>query len=241
MSKNYQEIFSKIYNGKIWGDGIEIPLSGSGSKPENSVVYVNIIKTFISENDVNSVLDFGHGSFEMWDSWGSEAFSGIEYLGIDLVEELSEKTAIKYGSLNRKFRFLDMSYTSLPSADLLICKDVLQHLPTLDIFELISSFLNYKSIILCNDVYIRSSILFEIKEFTQLRKRVTLLLNGRNPFFLNVRKNNKKITAGQCRGINLEKKPFSTALKNFEIKVLADYDGPLRPGIKKRIYLLQLR
>ena len=241
MNNNYQEIFSKIYNGKIWGDGIEIPLSGSGSEPENSVIYVKIIKTYISENDVNSVLDFGHGSFEMWDSWGSEAFKGIEYLGIDLVEELSEKTDIKYGSLNRKFKFLDMSYTPLPSADLLICKDVLQHLPTLYIFKLISSFSNYKSIILCNDVYIRGSILFEIKEFIQLRKRVTLLLNGRNPFFLNVRKNNKKITAGQCRGINLEKKPFSKALKKFKIKVLEDYDGPFRPGIKKRIYLLQLR
>ena len=241
LKMNNKEIFSKIYNGKSWGDGIEVPLSGSGSKPENSIIYVNIIKTYISENDINSVLDFGHGSFEMWDSWGSEAFSGIEYLGIDLVEELSEKIQIKYGSLNRKFRFLDISCTPLPSADLLICKDVLQHLPTLDIYKFISSLSNYKSIIVCNDIYTRGPILFEIKEFIQLRKRVTLLLNRRNPFFLHIRKNNKKITAGQCRGINLEKKPFSKALKNFEIKVLADYDGPFRTGIKKRIYLLQLR
>lgn len=70
------------------------------------------------------MLDFGHGSFEMWDSWSGEAFSGIKYLGIDLVEELVEKTDLKYGKLNREFKFLDMNYTSLPSADLLICKDV---------------------------------------------------------------------------------------------------------------------
>jgi hypothetical protein len=241
LKMNNKEIFSKIYNGKIWGDGIGVPLSGSGSKPENSIIYVNIIKTYISENNINSVLDFGHGSFEMWDSWGSEAFSGIEYLGIDLVEELSEKTDIKYGSLNRKFKFLDISHTSLPSADLLICKDVLQHLPTLDIYKLISSLSNYKSIIICNDIYTRGSILFEIKEFIQLKKRVKFLFNCSNPFFLHVRKNNKKITPGQFRGINLEKKPFSKALENFEIKVLADYDGPFRTGIKKRVYLLQLK
>ena len=75
----------------------------------------------------------------------------------------------------------------------------------------------------------------------QLRKRVKLLLTLSNPFFLHRRKNNKKITAGQFRGINLEKEPFSKILDNFQIKVLADYDGPFRPGIKKRVYLLQLK
>jgi hypothetical protein len=234
-------VFSKIHDTKVWGDGVEVPLSGSGSKPKNSIIYVDIIKTYISENSINSVLDFGHGSFEMWDSWGGEPFSGVEYLGIDLVEELSEKTNIKHGRLNRKFKFLDISHTSLPSADLLICKDVLQHLPTSDIYKLISSFSNYKSIIICNDIYIRGSVLFEIKEFIQLRKRLKLLLTLSNPFFLHRRKNNKKITAGQFRGINLEKKPFSKILDNFQIKVLADYDGPFRPGIKKRVYLLQLK
>jgi hypothetical protein len=236
---NNKEIFTKIYNGKIWGNGIETPLSGTGSKPENSIIYVNIIKTYISENDINSILDFGHGSFEMWGSRGNEAFSGIEYLGIDLVKELSEKCNIKYGSLNRKFKFLDISHTSLPSADLLICKDVLQHLPTLDIYKLISSFSNFKSIIICNDIYTPSSILFELKEFIQIRKRVKFLLIHRNPFFLHRRSNNKKITAGQYRGIDLEKKPFSKILENYQIKVLTDYDGPFRPGIKKRVYLLQ--
>ena len=241
IKKDNKEIFSKIYYNKFWGDGIEVPLSGSGSKPENSIIYVDTIKTYISENKINSVLDFGHGSFEMWDSWGSEAFSGIDYLGIDLVEELSEKNNIRYGSAHRKFKFLDINYTSLPTADLLICKDVLQHLPTLDIYKLISSFSKYKSIILCNDIYTRGSLLFEIKEFTQLRKRLKLLLSLSNPLFLHLRKNNREITVGQFRGINLEKKPFSKVLENFQITVLTDYDGPLRPGIKKRVYLLQLR
>ena len=106
---------------------------------------------------------------------------------------------------------------------------------------MISSFSKYKSIIICNDVYIRGSVLFEIKEFMQLRNRVKLLLILSNPFFLHRRKNNKKITAGQFRGIDLEKKPFSRILENFQIKVLADYDGPFRPGIKKRVYLLTIK
>jgi hypothetical protein len=236
-----KEIFSNIYNKKIWGDGIKVPRSGSGSTPKNGITYVNIVKTYISENNISSVLDFGCGDFEIWDSWGREAFSGVEYLGIDLVEELSKRNNVKYGNLNRKFKLLDISKTPLPLADLLICKDVIQHLPTLDIYELISSFSNYKSIIICNDIYIRGSVLFEIKEFMQLRRRVKLLFNLSNPFFLHRRKNNREITAGQCRGIDLEKKLFRKILENFQIKVITDYDGPFRPGIKKRVYLLQLK
>jgi len=70
IKMNNKEIFSKIYNSKIWGNGIEIPLFGSGSRPSNSIIDVNIVKNFISENGINSILDFGHGSFEIWDSRG---------------------------------------------------------------------------------------------------------------------------------------------------------------------------
>jgi hypothetical protein len=233
-----KEIFSQIYDNKIWGDGSGVPLSGSGYKPENSITYVNIIKTYILENSIKSVLDFGHGDFEMWKSWGDEAFRTVDYVGIEVAEKLSELTHIKYGNSKRKFKFLDSNYTSLPSADLLICKDVLQHLPILDICKFLSSLSNYKSIVICNDIYVRGSILFELKTFIQLRNRLKFLKNRRNPFFLSRRKNNSEILAGEYRGIDLEKKPFKNILENFQIDILSDYDGPLRPGISKRVYLL---
>jgi hypothetical protein len=183
-------------------------------------------------------LDFGHGDFEIWKSWGDEAFLGSNYLGIDVAEGLSDTINLKHGNSNRRFKFLDISQTSLPSAQLLISKDVLQHLPILDVTNFINQFSNYENIIICNDIYIRGSIIFELKEFIQLRKRLLLLLNRKNPFFWRIRINNIEIAAGQFRGIDLEKKPFSKLLENFQIKKLADYDGPFRPGIKKRVYLL---
>ena len=126
----------------------------------------------------------------------------------------------------------------MPHAQLLISKDVLQHLPILDIIMFVNQFSYYENIIICNDIYIRGSVLFELKEFIQLRKRISLLLNKKNPFFYSKRINNIEITAGQFRGIDFEKKPFSKLLENFQIKILTDYDGPFRPGIRKRIYLL---
>ena len=75
---NNKDIFAQIYSSKIWGNGIDIPFSGSGSKPANALPYVDIVKTYISKNGVNSILDFGHGDFEIWKSWGSEAFLGLD-------------------------------------------------------------------------------------------------------------------------------------------------------------------
>lgn len=240
---NNKDIFARIYREKIWGDGIDTPYSGSGSKPKNAIPYIEIIKNYIHKNNIKSILDFGHGDFEIWKDCANEAFQDTSYLGIDVAEGLSEEVNAKYGNFNRKFMFLDISQaqTSLPPAQLLISKDVLQHLPLLDIYKFISQFYNYENVILCNDIYIRGSMLFELKEFMQIRKRVKLLIKCKNPFFPTRRKNNTEITAGEFRGIDLEKKPFSKLLEGFELKVLIDYDGPFRPGIKKRIYLISVK
>jgi hypothetical protein len=233
------EIFSQIYKDKIWGNGVGVPLSGSGSIPNNAFPYVNLIKTFVSKNEIDSVLDFGHGDFEMWKQWGGEPFLGVEYLGIDIAEDLSEKVMVKYGHPNRRFKYLDIKKTSLPKAQLLVSKDVLQHLPITDILLFFDFFPNFKYIIICNDIYVRGSLFFLLKELVQFRKRLNLLKNGQNPLFnKSRRRNNIDIKSGQFRGIDLEKKPFIQALSNYKIEVLLEYDGPFRPGIKKRIYLI---
>ena len=90
-----KDIFAQIYNSKIWGNGIDVPLSGSGSSPTNASPYVDIVKAYILTNGIKSILDFGHGDFEIWKSWGDEAFLGLDYLGIDVAEGLSKKVNAK--------------------------------------------------------------------------------------------------------------------------------------------------
>lgn len=236
---NYGEVFGKIYKNRVWGDGSETkPLSGSGSNPTNAATYVNYVKNFILTNGILSVVDFGHGDWQMWREY---SFQGIGYLGVDVAEGLSAEIQAKYGDEIRHFKQLDISKNPLPSADLLLSKDVLQHLPTEAVLNFLNQIKSFKFAIVCNDIYCRENLYFELKEFAQIRRRLNSIRKLKNPFFLNRRKNNREIQAGEFRGINLLKKPFLQALENCKVELIADYNGPTRRGIKKRIYLITPR
>jgi hypothetical protein len=235
----YGEVFGKIYKDRIWGDGSgSNPLSGSGSNPRNAAAYVNYVQSFIVKNEIASVVDFGHGDWQMWQEY---SFKDINYLGVDVAEGLSVEIQAKFGNDTRRFKQLDISQDPLPPGDLLLSKDVLQHLPSEEIVNFLNQIKSFKFAIVCNDIYLRGNLYFELKEFIQIRKRFDLIRKLKNPFFLNRRKNNRDIHAGEFRGINLTKKPFQQALKNYKVELIADYDGPIRPGIKKRVYLITPR
>ena len=112
--------FSKVYDQGVWGPG-----SGVGSLPQHTVEYRDFLKQFIQENGIKSVVDLGCGD---WQFSRHIDWSGITYTGVDIVASLIEKNQREFGRDGNitfhKFESLD----KLPSADLLICKDVLQHL-----------------------------------------------------------------------------------------------------------------
>ncbi len=230
------EIFGDIYRKGLWGSGSSSqPLSGSGSNSVNARPYVDLIKRYVEEHSVRTVLDFGHGDWEMWKEWD---FEEVHYLGVDVAQGLSERIQARYGNDFRTFKFHDLSMGELPNADLLICKDVLQHLPNADIKVFLDACKGFKNAIICNDIYIRGTFVFELKERLQLRRRFAKLLRRQNPFFKQRRRNNSDIPAGQFRGIDLEKNPFKDMANNFNIQMILEFDGPKRPGIRKRVYLL---
>jgi len=230
------EIFGDIYRNGFWGSGSSSqPLSGSGSNSVNARPYVDLIKRYVEEHSVRTVLDFGHGDWEMWKEWD---FQGVDYLGVDVAQGLSEIIQASYGNNFRTFKFHDLSRGKLPHANLLICKDVLQHLPNADIKVFLDECKSFEHAIICNDIYIQGTFVFELKERLQFRRRLARLLSKQNPFFMQRRRNNSDIPAGHFRGIDLEKYPFKDVSNNFHIEILLEFDGPKRPGIRKRVYLL---
>lgn len=96
-----REIFTQIYQNKVWGTGsAESPLSGDGSLPRNSRPYVEFIRNLLSRNQINSVLDIGHGDWTMWKEYD---FTDVEYLGVDVADEISAKLSKVYGTKSRRF------------------------------------------------------------------------------------------------------------------------------------------
>ena len=129
--------FEEIYRRDLWGNG-----SGEGSHPRHTSGYVAFLQAFMAENRVRRVVDFGCGD---WQVARQVDWTGIHYIGVDIVPQVVEENRRRFASDNVEFRLLPEGGVDLPEADLLMVKDVLQHwsdeaiqafLPTLRRFPL---------------------------------------------------------------------------------------------------------
>ena len=112
-------IFQQIYADNVWGRG-----SGEGSRPAHARGYVEFLQRFLRERRIRSVVDFGCGD---WQFSRLVDWSGVDYLGCDIVPGVVRENERRFGAANVRFRELADACEPLPAADLLLVKDVLQH------------------------------------------------------------------------------------------------------------------
>lgn len=118
--------FKKIYQDNSWGYG-----SGVGSLPLNNIDYMKLVHTFLRANAIKSVVDFGCGDwqFSQFIGWGEAS-----YHGVDVVEEVVERNRARFARGGVTFAKFEPG-GDLPDCDLVLCKDVFQHLPNQDIHD----------------------------------------------------------------------------------------------------------
>lgn len=139
--KTHKEIFTEIYDKNIWGG------SGGGSTPENTVEYRKLLQSFLMENEIKSVVDYGCGdwAFSRLIDW-----KGVWYVGVDCVDSVIKVNRKKYGT--PYINFHNISYPD--PADLLILKDVLQHWSNADIISFLAKQITrFKYILITNSNY----------------------------------------------------------------------------------------
>jgi hypothetical protein len=233
METGQESIFSKIYRDHVWGTGgLDSPLSGQGSLPHVAKPYVDFVERIIERYAISSVLDVGHGDWKMWQDY---KFENTNYLGIDVAESISESNMVKFGNDRRRFMQVAPS-DPLPKADLLLCKDVLQHLSNIDIDNLLSQISKFKYVILCNDVNIDRSLIGKLRLICQPKKRIYNLLNLKYPFYLvTIPRNNLDISTGEYRGLDLESSNFMYRFRNFECLDRFEYNFPHDKHIKATV------
>jgi SAM-dependent methyltransferase len=137
--------FTSIYNERHWGEG-----SGIGSAPENVMPYLQFLQDFLINNHVSSVVDIGCGDwqFSRLVEWG-----GTTYSGFDVVESVVARNTSTFGKPGVSFHLLG-GMSELPSADLVLVKDVLQHLPLRDVQDYLGHCRrHYKFALITNDIY----------------------------------------------------------------------------------------
>lgn len=230
-----ERIFTEIYGKGLWGKGdSESPLSGDGSLPDKATPYVKFVRKVIENYGIKSVLDFGHGDWSMWRDY---RFDGIDYVGVDIAKGLSEQVSQKYAAKKRKFFHSSRFEQNLPDADLLISKEVLQHLSNNDVIHELKRFTKFDNIIISNCIYSRRRLLGKLKHFLQLRVRIASLFKGINPLYPAEKLlNNVDITSGGFRGIDLEDSPFKNYFEDYRLVHKFEYRGRRGTPINIRTY-----
>lgn len=145
-----KEVFDAIYREGTWGKGSGgTGTSGSGSTLAATALYRQFLQQFMKDNNIKSVVDAGCGDWEF-----SQAldWTGIDYKGFDIVDSVIAADKQKYGKPNIQFFTANIVDTDLPPADLLICKEVLQHLPNADVAKFLTQLPKYKHVLIMNAV-----------------------------------------------------------------------------------------
>lgn len=182
--------FDDIYATNAWGCG-----SGEGSLPIHTKGYVSFLEDFVLRQKIESIVDVGCGDWQFSKNihWGD-----IRYDGFDVASSVIAANQQFYSTDKVRFHLYSGDPNELPSADLLVAKDVLQHLSN----EFIHSFLPHLS-----------------------RFKFALLTNCVNPRVPTI---NQDIEAGDFRYLDLRLPPFNLeAAEVFSFAKSASLNEPL--------------
>jgi hypothetical protein len=113
---------------------------------------MKLLQRFIDdpENGIQDIVDVGCGDW----SWARfMQFGNRRYTGYDIVPELTEHLQKTHGNARVSFHVTDGRWNDVASGDLLLVKDVLQHLSSQRIGEFIAHVLpRFRLAIITNDI-----------------------------------------------------------------------------------------
>jgi hypothetical protein len=141
-----KDVFGMIYARQVWGKG-----SGAGSTLREGQPYIDRVNQFIQRNQIQSIVDIGSG-----DGVIASQLKVPRYIGLDCADQMIAKCRSLYTGAGREFHDVDCfkDVDKIPSADVLLCKDVLHHWPTAWVVSWLERIIaagRWKTILLCQD------------------------------------------------------------------------------------------
>lgn len=145
-NNDVKDVFNDIYSRKEWGKGTP---SGTGSEIKNSLPYIEMLTKFVKDNHITSITDLGCGDFNIMSN--ISFIHDVDYYGIDASSNMINRNKNLFSHMtNVHFQQGDISSATLPITDLVIIKDVLQHLPNDFVIRTLNNINKYKYVIIVN-------------------------------------------------------------------------------------------
>lgn len=124
---------------KDWGDAeLGISRSGPGSTAKRTEALRQALPRLFRALNVRTFLDAPCGD---WNWMRLVDLSAIEYIGLDIVDEIVAQNAASYGSDRVRFESRDITSDPLPNADLMLVRDCLFHLRYVHIWSVFQNFI----------------------------------------------------------------------------------------------------
>jgi SAM-dependent methyltransferase len=139
-----QDVFTKVYAQKMWGDGPEAFYSGPGSNGEAAAPYADFVTGFITEHSIRSVVDLGCGDFRVGRMIAS---SGVSVTGVDVVQPLIDDNVRRFGNRTVNFACLDIAKDPLPDGELCLIREVFQHISNAQIAAVLAKLHKYRFVL----------------------------------------------------------------------------------------------
>jgi len=142
-----KDAMTQIYEQHLWGTNHQPFYSGEGShNPTLVKPYLQVVQAFLKSFKAPiSVCDLGCGDFNI----GKELVKySQKYIGVDIVESLIDYNTKYFKASNLTFLCLDIAKDDLPKADVVIVRQVLQHLSNTEIIAILEKLTQYKYILL---------------------------------------------------------------------------------------------
>lgn len=136
-----EEKISYIYKNNIWGEDEDKNFSsGTGAHNPNIInPYIEVVKEFLKKKHMPTLTDCGCGDFNVGKNFLSLS---KKYYAIDIFQDIIDLNKSKFNYKNIEFLKLDIVEDNIPSADICIVRQVLQHFSNQDIFSFIKNIKN---------------------------------------------------------------------------------------------------
>lgn len=146
------DVFTAIYREAKWGSAPDGDFySGSGSHdPALVLPYVGVVKAFLqSLQKTPNVVDLGCGDFNI----GRQLRSHCDnYIACDVVPELITRNRAKFSEFDVDFRCLDITGDAFPEGDVVLLRQVLQHLSNAQILDILPKLCQFRFLLLTEHI-----------------------------------------------------------------------------------------
>ena len=143
-TRHTRKVFDQIYAQGRWGKKGEDGFCSGGGSHAPAVVkpYVAAVSVFLSGlGGKQDVVDLGCGDFNV----GRQIRPSCgRYIACDIVQPLIERNLKRFADLNVEFRLMDLVADAWPPGDVVVIRQVLQHLSNRQVLKVVPKIANFR-------------------------------------------------------------------------------------------------